>query len=549
MERIYILGNKETANFYKNRISNATYCEVPLLSLGNEVEINRFVSTMGIENANCVVFDMDTIKPELCVTIALHIRLSIELFHSVSLCPMVFVTEKANSLLHYKLGALSQLFITESVYVCEPSELALIIDTVKPLLQFRFHHDFLDRISLKHKETEGRHSLANQWGVSVLSRYVIGGIVGAIPVENDMKSLYFKFTLLKTLKPSDVISIIDNKQQKYLANKISIHAQGKKVLLIDDEAEKGWSDILSKMLIGANLEVISEKVASYDAFSLSAKNIIEALDYDLVFLDLRLNGVDEENTMSPLEFSGMKVLQKIKGLNKGVPVIMFTASNKAWNLKAMLDAGADGYYIKESPEYLLPIKTSEANAMDLKDNVVKCMKRSFLKDIYAQILIIKQHLSQNKKDEFDMISKQLDIAFNLVSRARYDDEYAFSYVALEQILEMFSKLYLFGEEPNYFIKETREECYDYKISDGLCVVSQTTDKNNYPQWKRISAIYYQLFGEKDQRFGADIQMLIDKRNKYIHNKNLFNDNKHKDIYTISSFRKLFEKINILLRLV
>jgi DNA-binding NarL/FixJ family response regulator len=29
---------------------------------------------------------------------------------------------------------------------------------------------------------------------------------------------------------------------------------------------------------------------------------------------------------------------------------MFTASNKAWNMKALLDAGADGYYIKESPE-------------------------------------------------------------------------------------------------------------------------------------------------------------------------------------------------------
>lgn len=545
MEKIFIIGGKETKEYYQNRIDNAIICEVPFRSLGEEIKIDKFFSTIGIKQANCVAFDMDVTKPELCITIALHIRMSIKLLHSASLCPIVFVTEKASSLSHYKLGILSQIFITEGVYVCEHSELVTIIELVKPLQSSRYHLDFLDRISVKRTETEGTHSLANQWGASVLSRYVSGGIVGAIPVENARKSLFFKFTLLKTLKPSDVISLIDNKQQKYLANRISIPAQGKKILLIDDEAAKGWSDILSTMLKGVNLQVISEKVTSYDAFSSEARNTIEALDYDLVFLDLRLNGVDEEDTMIPLEFSGMKVLQKIKRLNKGVPVIMLTASNKVWNLKAMLDAGADGYYVKESPEYLLPIKTSEGNAKELKDNVVMCLQKSCLKDIYTQILSIKKHLSLNKKNEFDRISKQLDIAFNLVSRANNENEYAFAYVALEQILDMFSKIYLLDKKPNCVI--TDEECNDYDASSGSCrEVTQTTDNTYYPLWKRISAIYYQLSGKTDPQFEVGIKKLIEKRNQFIHD-NV--SSKHKDIYNISSFRDLFEKVKTLLLLV
>lgn len=67
-----------------------------------------------------------------------------------------------------------------------------------------------------------------------------------------------------------------------------------------------------------------------------------------------MNGVQEEKVLSPNEFSGMKILKAIKAANQGIQVIMFTASNKAWNMKALLDAGADGYYIKESPEFAFP---------------------------------------------------------------------------------------------------------------------------------------------------------------------------------------------------
>lgn len=40
----------------------------------------------------------------------------------------------------------------------------------------------------------------------------------------------------------------------------------------------------------------------------------------------------------------------IKKINPGIQVIIFSATNKVWNLQALQEAGADGFIIKESPE-------------------------------------------------------------------------------------------------------------------------------------------------------------------------------------------------------
>jgi len=70
----------------------------------------------------------------------------------------------------------------------------------------------------------------------------------------------------------------------------------------------------------------------------------EFFPYDLVFLDLRLE--PEDKNRSPQKLSGMKLLKLIKEFNRGIPVIIFTASEKATVLETALKNGADGYWIK-----------------------------------------------------------------------------------------------------------------------------------------------------------------------------------------------------------
>lgn len=64
---------------------------------------------------------------------------------------------------------------------------------------------------------------------------------------------------------------------------------------------------------------------------------------------------------------------------------MLTATNKAWNLQALLDAGADGYYMKESPEYHFPVAYSEQNAVALIDTINNCLYNAYLQVIVAQV--------------------------------------------------------------------------------------------------------------------------------------------------------------------
>ena len=68
-------------------------------------------------------------------------------------------------------------------------------------------------------------------------------------------------------------------------------------------------------------------------------------DYDLVLLDLRLDPSQDKNK-NITENSGIKLLQEIKNYDPSIPVIVFTASQKAISHAEVLAYGAEGYWTK-----------------------------------------------------------------------------------------------------------------------------------------------------------------------------------------------------------
>ncbi len=139
-----------------------------------------------------------------------------------------------------------------------------------------------------------------------------------------------------------------------------------KVLLIDDEANKGWKEILETIITnGENIKVATE----YE----TAKSILLANEFDLIFLDIRFGEVDHHAT-DITKYGGYKILTELirnnfSDRNFSTPVILFTATNKAWNICSMLDEGADSFYIKEHPEYAGDIDFSRNNYIRLKNNI------------------------------------------------------------------------------------------------------------------------------------------------------------------------------------
>lgn len=136
------------------------------------------------------------------------------------------------------------------------------------------------------------------------------------------------------------------------------------ILLIDDKAHEGWKQVLEKTLPIKDLTI--ETAVSYNEALIKIQS-----SYDFIFLDVRLDEKDHSRYVVT-EFSGYKILKKIREtfltINFSTPIILFTASNKIWNIDSFRAYGVDSYYIKEHPDFVFDIETSRQNLKNLQSN-------------------------------------------------------------------------------------------------------------------------------------------------------------------------------------
>lgn len=138
--------------------------------------------------------------------------------------------------------------------------------------------------------------------------------------------------------------------------------EGKKILLIDDEWESAkWKETL-EIIFGEEITAIESggwktmKQVTEDVGSkLHLYNHL--LPYDLILLDLYLTEKDHEishkyaqgevTSEELKELSSYKVIEKIRQKDRSVPILLFTATEKAYNVEIMKRVGADHYFPKE----------------------------------------------------------------------------------------------------------------------------------------------------------------------------------------------------------
>lgn len=483
-QNILILGN-ELSQERMSDMNNVTFKPLNTFQLGEKGEKEMFdnISSYIPSDADAIIIDVDSTKtPDACLSYALAIRLSLHEKKSAALAPIIFMSSLTPDI--FKNSPYSTLLQTKGISFETPIYTPTAVELIEPLTVKDYRPFFLDLIKVKPNSTEGRHSIANQWGADVLSRIVLGADTDNALIKQARQSLYFKYVLALTLS-EDVISSLLSKEgtSEEIGRLMTINAAGKKILLIDDEADKGWSDVLKQMLNGSTFKTIKEQAADYSSLSEEAQDEIESGNYDLIFLDLRMNGVQEEGKVRPEDFSGMKILKSIKELNKGTQVILFTASNKAWNMKALMDAGADGYYIKESPEFVFPNSYSVNNANELSQCIIRCLNNGYLRDVYLKVKKIKELISDSSLygERTEEILSSIDIAYDLLAKSGNRNEYkAYSYLQLFLAIEEYVKLpsvidlsdtglYLYNGEKRYRILKDRVTTksgvsYDSKIS-------------------------------------------------------------------------------------
>lgn len=288
------------------------------------------------------------------------------------------------------------------------------------------------------------HSIANEWAIHQWSKSIECDENDELNkvYKNIQNNLYFKY--LRTVHPISKQDIIPK-------NDLIIDFQGTpKVLLIDDEAEKGWYEIFAFLL--GDINNIYTDYLGIDFKSSTDEEIIEkAIDkiisdnIDVVILDFRLtlSGFDKNKTD---EITSMKLLKKIKKRNPGIQVIAFSATHEIKNVKKLESASVNGFISKGDPYNNEKFFINNSVKYFIQ-NIQECFRLSFLKDFYAdQIEITKDLIPRRKpknpsplpKDFVDEALKWLSLSNDILSvghinEAKIVSSFIFKFSILENI--------------------------------------------------------------------------------------------------------------------
>lgn len=251
--------------------------------------------------------------------------------------------------------------------------------------------DALERIELigikPPTSYKSHHSIANEWSILRWAKALNLNIINEKrleKIETDIgTSLYYKF--LNTKYP---ISINNTFKSKILLN-------SGKILFIDDEVDKGWDAIFKTICNAKSYTSFGQDFKNWDQSKIIDESFKKAKDADVIILDLRLHDDDFDEKDSK-EITGYKLLRKIKEHNKGIQVIIFSATNKIWNLQALQEAEADGFIMKESPKDSTDGKFTTQSIENIYKTIDKCLEYSFLKKYFEKLNYLKQELEPRK---------------------------------------------------------------------------------------------------------------------------------------------------------
>ena len=466
--------------------------------------------------------------------IALHIRLTPEWNHSK--IPIVFIGHETPAQIA-KLSESGNILFTSGIFTMNKFDFDSLIKQYEwiinnwrkendyPKLTDKEYESFLNKIKINPPGNYlSHHSIDNDLALLRWSEYT--GCADKIPEvkENLQTGLYFKYE--KTLNPTS-----DVKDSKFYL--ISGEA---KILLIDDEAEKGWKIFYEEFFL--NSPYIKFDYLNIDFKSLKQNEItIEAekkiIEYnpDVVLLDLRLNDTDFKNNIRPEEFTGYKILEKIKKYNRGIQVIIITASNKVWNYKSLVELGANGYIIKNAYSDI------GEDIKNLKNTIEESISKKYLKEIFYD----KESLINKIDDSLKQIKNQLNISYELIYNAKNENQFAYAFISLYNVIENINKKYISNVETLKSIKWD-ETSKSYNITD------EEIKENTLPEWEKFANIYFQKWKGKNHTIVKNVYNMIKKRNGFIHNDPSIMDKTVKgkyinhDIYSKEGYISLFKLI-------
>jgi CheY-like chemotaxis protein len=321
------------------------------------------------------------------------------------------------------------------------------------------------------KDYNDNHSINNEWAISQWTYCIPKPIYDRVEnVLNKVENrLYFKY--LNTLKSFQVINPLKEEDLKISkANK-------ERVLLIDNDYKKGWQALFNYILTECNnlkmdaLEIDYRTLSRDEIINSTYNKVIDSntqeINYDVVILDFRLHPSDKDETNIDL-ITGTQILKRLKAFNPGIQVIIFSATNKIWNLQALQDEKADAFIIKEGHEISFDSEFTRHSMANMIEQVGLCLSKSHLKVVYSILSPLIEKVRDNtlKKPKHYQLTipqgKILDYLDYLTSAdfLLYSNPHNLKYCFLQLILiieDIIKNFYAEGYDGNHYVKWSLEE--------------------------------------------------------------------------------------------
>ena len=248
---------------------------------------------------------------------------------------------------------------TAGVAVAEPGR---ALPPTPPPLSEADHRRMLGGLRLPLPYVGTPHALANEWGALRL-RYGVRALRGE-PLDGWFRESaraldrsYYWLLLGRLYLAGDWREPTDpaawDRWSRFLKRRRPT------VLAVDDEmASAGWGGALDEAFDHSDRLTT---LAYTDGFADGVRAATQDAGLDLLLTDLRMTSADRAtgeaaDRAAVASLTGTALIRRLKvGGPDGparptLPAVVLTASNKSWTFRLLADAGADAYWVKESPE-------------------------------------------------------------------------------------------------------------------------------------------------------------------------------------------------------
>lgn len=376
------------------------------------------------------------------IKLGMHIRLN-EALGKKRFLPILFLSfDDYETISKFDQYGFADYLLTKGNKLCHFKDRQGLEDTIEKMnkfdlrkteegLELELREELKRKIRLVLPNEYGRHSIANDWGAMRLAK-LSGTNPFHLPEQNN---IFLKYKSFLTSGNSSNENITSEKNQITKWKNFLDSNKNLKILFIDDLAfEKNWNKIIENIFC---CEATETEVIAIDNLGDANNKINEGIDkFDIIIIDLRLNDKDEKVNFiidDPSELSGGHLMKLCKEKNPSVPVMIFTASNKTWIFKKLFDHGADGIYIKESPELDINDEYSKKSYNELIDDFEKLItKGKELKWYWKNSENIKKVLEKNRfggeSKARQRIEEKLKIAFGFLRspQTSFDKKFLFT---------------------------------------------------------------------------------------------------------------------------